>query len=316
MVIILIIYSILFRSHSILEFSFFIKYGAQIKSEIKRGTEILEKRYRESIETLEKYMSLYGLFIGMQNEHQKFENYATEMIDLIRDLKFQEAQDLFERTEDERNEVSHRVDLIHVRLEDFARESVEAAEADASTAIKMTRIIAIVEILIAITFAVIVLLYMFRHITKLKEAEDELRQHRDNLEELVEKRTAELKLIKESYEELYNDAPVGYHEINKEGNITRVNQTEAQLLGYTTEEMVGKPIFDFVSPKDREAAKEAVQAKLSGQSEIKPFEREYMRKDDTTFLAYIEEKLLKDDNDQIIGMRSTLLDISKRKNIE
>ena len=66
----------------------------------------------------------------------------------------------------------------------------------------------------------------------------------------------------EEFRELYDHAPLGYHEYNREGNITRVNKTDLEMLGYTAEEMIGQPIWKF--NVGEEIVKEQVLAKLAG----------------------------------------------------
>ena len=41
------------------------------------------------------------------------------------------------------------------------------------------------------------------------------------------------------FRELYDEAPVGYCEMNAEGHIIRVNRTELDMLGYSDKEMIG-----------------------------------------------------------------------------
>jgi len=41
--------------------------------------------------------------------------------------------------------------------------------------------------------------------------------------------------------DLYNNAPCGYHSLNAEGVVLQINDTELKWLGYTREEIVGKP---------------------------------------------------------------------------
>ena len=48
------------------------------------------------------------------------------------------------------------------------------------------------------------------------------------------------------FQELFNDAPVGYFEYNVEGRLTNVNRTELEMLGYKIEEMIGQPVWKFV----------------------------------------------------------------------
>ncbi len=113
----------------------------------------------------------------------------------------------------------------------------------------------------------------------------ELRQRTAELEKLEgEHRKAE-KSLKESekrYRRLYDDAPVGYHEYDKEGRITDVNRTDLEMLGYTREEMVGEFIWKFHI--EEEIAHQQILAKLSGTLPPgRSLERTYRRKDGTTF---------------------------------
>ena len=146
---------------------------------------------------------------------------------------------------------------------------------------------------------------------ELAEANDGLRM------EITERAQAETALRESEtrYRRLFDDAPVGYHEVSKDGLITRVNRTELTMLGYTEEEMVGKPVWEFVG--EREQSRRAFAAKMSGA--IPPgqaFERTYVRKDGTPVPVLIEDYLLRDDADDIAGVRSTIQDITERKRLE
>ena len=76
------------------------------------------------------------------------------------------------------------------------------------------------------------------------------------------KRTEEaVKASEAKFKDLFHDAPVAYHELDRDGRITGINRTEQQLLGYTAEEMEGRPIWEFIVEK---VSREAVERKLSG----------------------------------------------------
>jgi PAS domain S-box-containing protein len=47
------------------------------------------------------------------------------------------------------------------------------------------------------------------------------------------------------FRDLYDNAPVEYHEYDKEGRITKVNRRDFEMLGYTEEEMIGHFIWKF-----------------------------------------------------------------------
>ena len=61
------------------------------------------------------------------------------------------------------------------------------------------------------------------------------------LEKRIKERTAEV-------QDLYENAPAGYHSLDAEGRFVRVNQTELDWLGCTREEVLGRPFLDFVTP--------------------------------------------------------------------
>ncbi len=125
----------------------------------------------------------------------------------------------------------------------------------------------------------------------------------------------ELRKSEERFKDLYDNAPVGYHEYDPEGRITRVNRTDLEMLGYTREEMIGRPIWEF--NVEKEIAREQILEKLAGSRPPgRGLERTYKRKDGTTFPVLIEDRLILDENGRITGIRCTIQDITERKRAE
>lgn len=121
-----------------------------------------------------------------------------------------------------------------------------------------------------------------------------------------------LKESEAQFRELFDEAPVGYHELDLEGKIIRVNQTEFEMLGYSRDEMLGKYAWEFIV--DKEASKQAVLAKIANKKSLeKNFERIIRRKDGSTFPILVEDLLLFDKNGKCIGIRTTIQDITERK---
>ena len=80
--------------------------------------------------------------------------------------------------------------------------------------------------------------------------------------------------------------------------------------------MLGRPIFDFVVPENREQARVAVREKMQGTRPLCPIERPYITRDGRRIIVAIEERYRLDDHGRIVGIRSTLQDITERKRTE
>jgi len=115
---------------------------------------------------------------------------------------------------------------------------------------------------------------------------------------------------------LFDEAPVAYHEIDADGIIVRVNHAECALLGYRAQEMVGRPVWEFVIPENREESRLAVQRKMKGVGESLLFERDYVRQDGVVLTLQIHENPIRNEQGCIIGMRSALLDITEKREHE
>jgi PAS domain S-box-containing protein len=133
----------------------------------------------------------------------------------------------------------------------------------------------------------------------------------------MERKRAEetLKASGDRFRELYDYAPVGYHEVNNEGIITRVNHTDLEMLGYSAGEMVGQPVWKFIT--EEEYVRSVFFGKIFGK--IPPgraYERRYLKKDGTSLLVLAEDRLLRDKEGKIAGLRVTIQDITERKQAE
>lgn len=123
---------------------------------------------------------------------------------------------------------------------------------------------------------------------------------------------AALQASEKKFQQFYDECPVGYHELDTKGRITRVNRKELEMLGYTPGEMLGNPVWNFFLEED--TTRHVTLAKLGGDVSFHDtFERSYRRKDGTTLPVLIEERLLRDERGQILGIRSAVEDITERR---
>ena len=131
------------------------------------------------------------------------------------------------------------------------------------------------------------------------------------LQDITQRKISDNELInsREDFKNLFDNAPVGYHEIDTEGRIVRMNQTELDMLGYSMEEMRNQYVWNN-SENETESHK-ATKNKLAGQIiPSKPFGRHFRRKDGSTFPVSVQDKILRGKDENIIGIRSTIQDIS------
>ncbi len=126
----------------------------------------------------------------------------------------------------------------------------------------------------------------------------------------------ELRKSEQRFRELFEEAPVAYHEIDSTGVIRRVNRTECRLLGYSEPEMVGKPCWEFVAQEQRQASRDAVSRKMSGEAPIQPFERDYVTRDGRRLTLWIDEKVIRDTYGATQGIRSAMVDTTNQRRAE
>ncbi|MBI5097789.1 MAG: PAS domain S-box protein [Nitrospirae bacterium] len=180
------------------------------------------------------------------------------------------------------------------------------------------------------------LIHIFRDITRHKLLEEELDKHRTELMKLVEDRTEELnhsneflrqeildrklaehalKISEHKYRSLYNNAPDMYHSLNKNKIIIDCNETEARMLGYTKEEIIGRPLTDFFTEESRKLIEKDF-PRLIKEKVLRNIDRVFVRKDGTTFPAIINVYAEFDSKGEIFTIRASARDITDIKKLQ
>ncbi|RXE55503.1 hypothetical protein ABH15_12375 [Methanoculleus taiwanensis] len=121
----------------------------------------------------------------------------------------------------------------------------------------------------------------------------------------------------ERYRDLYENSPIANFSISTDGRIRRCNRHAAEMLGYTVEELVGRPVFELYAdaPEGKTRAREVFERFL--QSRAIHDEELLMRKADGSPLwVYLTMNAVRDAQGNLVESRSTVVDITERKNAE
>lgn len=142
-------------------------------------------------------------------------------------------------------------------------------------------------------------------IHNLKTTQQKLQELNHTLEERVKQRTAEV-------QDLYDNAPAGYHSLDANGNILMINQTELNWLGYTREEVIGHSIQNFFTSDSIAIFKENFPAfKKCGW--LRDLELEFVRKDGSIMPILINATAINDEYGNYVTSRSTVFDNTDHK---
>lgn len=153
-----------------------------------------------------------------------------------------------------------------------------------------------------------------------------LRTHNEPIQEIVvfsqdltDRKNAEtaLQRSEDEFRDLYESAPLAYFSASLDGHITRINHRACELLGYSREELVGKPVLELYAPTKEGYAKAAtLQKKAQAGLSIHDEELEMIRKDGVVIWISLNVVLIFDESGHIIERREMVQDISARKKIE
>ncbi|MBE0481688.1 MAG: PAS domain S-box protein, partial [Dehalococcoidia bacterium] len=163
---------------------------------------------------------------------------------------------------------------------------------------------------------------------RLKETEVWLREQRDYLEQLS-KRNAELQVelearadelrssrqaaqdSRDKYLDLYDNAPVGYLTLKRDGSILDANQTAARMLGLEKEALIRSPLTRFIGPDSQDEFHSHMN-RVCPTSGHEKSEIRMRRRDGSEFYALLDSVAIEGPGQ----CRTTLSDITQRKRVE
>ena len=171
-------------------------------------------------------------------------------------------------------------------------------------------------------------------IEKRKAAESELRKHRDNLEEIVESRTAELgetnkrlrdeiaerkqielalRNSEQRFKQVAESAGDWIWEVDTDGLYTYASPVVEKVLGYKPQEIVGKKHFyDLFAPQVKEAFKKNAFEIFNKKESFAEFINPVIHKNGSTVVLETTGTPILDDRGNLLGYRGADRDVTER----
>ena len=139
---------------------------------------------------------------------------------------------------------------------------------------------------------------------------------RDRSEGKLRAANAALAEAEAQYHDLYEDAPDCFASVNAEtARILQCNRTFAETLGYSGEEVLGRPVSDIYDPGClAEAHRTFEQFRTTGV--VRNAELQMRRKDGSKIDVILNVSAVRDETGKILRSRSVWRDISDRKQVE
>ncbi|HEV3330902.1 MAG TPA: PAS domain-containing protein [Bryobacteraceae bacterium] len=120
----------------------------------------------------------------------------------------------------------------------------------------------------------------------------------------------------EGTDALLDNAPCGFHSLDKDGVFVRVNDTELRWLGYTRDELIGKKkITELLTSESRAAFQDNFPRFMSDRS-LRDLELQLVRKDGSILPVLISSTAVLDPQGNFVLSHSVLRDITKHKRAE
>ncbi len=125
-----------------------------------------------------------------------------------------------------------------------------------------------------------------------------------------------LRESEEKYRSILESIEEGYFEIDTSGVFVFYNDSLCRILGYPGVEIYGKDIREYIDEKSAESIPEIMERIFHTELPVKTFEMELTRKNGSRSFVETSLSLIKGRNNEKIGFRGVVRDITERKNLE
>lgn len=152
-----------------------------------------------------------------------------------------------------------------------------------------------------------------QEVQRRREAQEKLRIQKEQVEAVVDQRTAELCNSEEKYRDLVENINDVIYAVNRDGVLTYVNPVVESVFGFSTAELIGKSFLDFIHHQDRERAEKDFKKALLVTSG--PKEYRFLDKAGETRWCRASSRPALDGSERT-GIQGVLVDITQSKHLE
>ena len=116
--------------------------------------------------------------------------------------------------------------------------------------------------------------------------------------------------------DLYNNAPCGYHSLDRDGTIVNINDTELKWLGFERDEIIGKKKWNELLTEQSILTFRVSFSVLKKKGRVTDVEFDVVRKDGSIFPILLNATAIHDEAGNFVLSRSTMFDNTERRKNE
>ncbi|WP_029352821.1 response regulator [Bosea sp. 117] len=140
--------------------------------------------------------------------------------------------------------------------------------------------------------------------------------HDMRLVAIAAREAAALSASEERYRVLYRTTPLPLHSLDSEGRILQVSDRWLGLLGYQRDEVLGRPLTDFMTPESAQRRQEEHWPMLRSVGEVRDAEYQFITKDGETLHCVLSANAERDAEGRITKTSCGLVDVTARRRVE
>ena len=221
---------------------------------------LVDRLHLSETRASEHFLGVTEAFLGNQanvlSAYQRFQDwrpFRTQIIRLVRAGKYDEALVLNQGKSGDAvdqlaNELRGLIDFTRSKAEIFMRDSKERQYK--SRIFLTSTLVAVILLMVIISVGI-------------------AKRDRESRRELLESESR--------YRELYEKTPVMLHSSDKQGRVIDVSDYWLKNLGYSRDNVTGRPLTTFLSEESRRLVEEAAEPRFQETGEVKDLELEFIR---------------------------------------